>query len=75
MKTTIKNLKALIEVTVSNDDAEQYLDALEAQLAAEQAGDDDAARIAAHRAASLFFVMDPKVQTIASREAQRRGLA
>lgn len=75
MKTTIGNLRAIIESAVSNDDDEQYLEALEAQLAAERVGDADATRIAAHRAAALFFVMDPKVQTIASREAQRRGLA
>lgn len=53
----------------------QYLDALRAQHNAEQAGDNEGARHAATYAASLFFVMEPSEQTVASKEARRLGLA
>lgn len=56
-------------------DIQQYLDALALQAKAEASGDQAGAERAAHRAASLFFVMTPRDQTVASQEARRLGLS
>ena len=56
-------------------DIQQYLNALRAQIKAEEQGDHDNERRAANRAASLFFVMTPRDQTIAAQEARRMGLS
>lgn len=74
MKIRLGELKRIIEAAFKSD-AQKYFDALEAQLSAEQSGDHEIAGRFAHKAASLFFVMDPREQTIVSREARRRGLA
>lgn len=73
MKTTIRNLKSMIQESL-NDELEHYFSALETQQALELKNDYDGARTAAHRAAALFFVMSPENQTIASREARKRNL-
>lgn len=53
----------------------KYLAALADQAKAEASKDLEGARKAAHKASSIFFVMSPADQTIASRAARAKGLA
>jgi hypothetical protein len=61
--------------TALSKDIEECLEALVVQNKAHEAGDRSTELRAAHRASRLFFVLPPRDQTIASREARRRGLA
>ncbi len=74
MKMTMRQVKKIVEVAMTGD-AEEYYDALERQLEAERTGDGMEAERWGRRAATLFFVMEPREQTQVSREARRRGLA
>ena len=65
----------LKEIIAEGDETEKYLQALDAQRAAEERNDLMTAKDMAHKAAAIFFVMDPRDQAAAAKIARTRGLA